>query len=338
MRINNNIITLAPSMACLIVALMSPLSACTAGGGDNELMAGVLVPCPGNADPVPAGPPCGLVCRAALPIRVSNSRLFLVDISVNGKPATVVLDTGASQTALSPSAADRIGLAPSTPQPRKMFAIGGATDARSTPIESIAIGHLQLGPGHVYVIPQATAVAGTGELGYDGLLGNDILARYQMDLDFAHQIVRLYDGKRCPGLLPGWPSEAAIVPFINRPGTPLVAISAALNGVAVPTLLDTGAEMTVAGENTARRLKVGPTEMQHDAQIAALGIGPTAVPGHIHYFDNLQLGGAIVANPAVQVIPEQLPNPGMILGDTVLSNRRVWIDYPGRQVHFGFSD
>ena len=47
----------------------------------------------------------------------------------------------------------------------------------------------------------------------DGLLGVDILARYELDLDLPHGKATLYRGRTCAGMLPGWKAPYATIPF-----------------------------------------------------------------------------------------------------------------------------
>ena len=324
-------------MACLALALAVGLGGCTSNETGDEAAAGVVVPCPGTSDPIPSGLQCGLVCRAALPIRGSFSRLFLVDIQVNDKPALMMLDTGSDRTALSPLAAARLGLPPATLGSEQMFTIGAVTQARSTTMQSMTFGHVRIGPGQVAILSQSQAWAGAGDLGFDGLLGSDILSHYQVDLDFHHQMVRLYEGKRCPGSLPGWSAEAGAAAFTTKPGTNVVGVTGALDGTPLKTLLDTGLEMTIAGGMNASQLGSKPSGSTHETQVALLGIGPGRAAARLREFQSLGLGTMTVPQPLVAVVPGQ-DKPWMIVGDTVLATRRVWIDYPGREVHFGNAD
>ncbi len=324
---------------CLATVLAGAvaLGGCTSGATVDEA-AGVVAPCPGTSDPLPDGLPCGLACRAALPIRASNSQMYFVDIQVDDKPVLMLVDTGADRTLLSLPAAARIGLPPATREVERVPAFGGLMQVGSTTMRSMTMGHVRMGPGRLFLLPQTLAVAGTGDLGYDGVLGGDVLSRYQVDLDFGHQMVRLYEGKLCPGGLPGWSPEASVVPFTTKPGSTFVGVTALLNGLAVDTLLDTGAEAIAASDATARQLNVGPGDLAHDRPTVVLGVGPDTVPARSHRFQTLGLGGTTVPNPVVDIVAATSGRPYMIVGDTVLSTRRVWIDYPGRQVHFGRPD
>ncbi len=321
-----------------VLACAAAMGGCTSGA-PVDAAAGVVVPCPGTSDPPPAGLPCGLVCRAALPIRASNSRLFLVDIAVNDKPALMLLDTGASQTVFSPAAAARLGLPAATLlDTDRMVGGGGEIPVRATSVRSIAFGQVRLGPGRVYLLPELQTAAGSGELGYDGMLGNDVLGRYQLDLDFSHQTVRLYDGKLCTGALPNWPAEASVVPMTSRFGPNLVTVTGVLDGLPVTTVLDTGWEAIDVGAATARKLNVGPEQSKADRLLRVYGIGPNVVTERLHRFKALQIGAMTLPDPDIAISPEQFEQSMMLVGDPVLSTRRVWIDYPGRQVHFGRPD
>lgn len=321
-----------------MLSLVAALAGCRSDAAVDGPAAGVVVPCPGTSDPMPAGLQCGLVCRASLPVRASDSRLFLIDVQVDGKPALMALDTGADRTALSPLAAARLGLPPATLMPERFFTIGGSSQVSSTAMQSVAFGHVRVGPGPIDILPSSQGAAGTGELGFDGVLGGDILRRYQLDLDFSHQRIRLYEGTRCPGPLPGWPAEVAAVPFTTRPDSHMVGVSATLNGIPLKALLDTGMEASVVWQTGARELKVAPDDLAHDPPIELLGIGPGGMSARLHRFLTLSLGAAVVPDAAVAVGADRSEGPLMIVGDNVLATRRVWIDYVARQVHFARAD
>ncbi len=329
-----------PSTGVLVLALGLGLGGCAT---DRVVAASVVVPCPGTSDPMPAGLPCGLVCRAELPIRQSDSHLFLVDVQVGGKPALLMLDTGSDRTMLSPAAATRLGLPPATGVTERVLTIGGVSESGSTTMRGIAIGQARIDAGPVALMPSVQGAAGTGDLGFDGVLGDDFLSRYQIDLDFHGKKVRLYEGKLCPGSLPGWPAEASIVPFTSNPISKFVGIDVRLNGMPVKSLLDTGVELTIAAAPAVTQLGVFPDQLARDVPVRLLGIGPGGADARLHRFMTLDLGGATVPDPLVAILsgPNLAGPPGqpwMIVGDTVLATRRVWIDYPGRQVHFGRPD
>jgi len=308
----------------------------------DEAAAGVIVPCPGTSDPVPAGLPCGLVCRAALPTRQPESHIFLVDIQVNDKPALVVLDTGSDRTALSPVAATRLGLPPGTLPTERSSSPGEVSQTATTAMQSVTIGHARVGPGRIDLLPPTQGVAGMADSGIDGVLGNDILSHYQMDLDFRHHLIRLYEGKLCPGPLPGWAAEAIMVPITSRRDRTGVVVAASLDGVPIAAMLDTGSEGSIAWQTAAAEFHVKPDELARDKPISLLGFFPGTVARkhrfHTLGFTILGLDAMVVLDPIVAIVPAQTKHYLMIVGDMVLATRRVWVDYPERQVHFGPPD
>ena len=321
--------------SALVVILATALGGCAT----NEVAAAsVVVPCPGTSQSTPSGLPCGLVCRAELPIRQSDSQLFLVDVQVGGKPALLMLDTGSDRTMLSRAAAARLGLPPATGATEQVVTIGGLSEIGSTTMDGIAVGWARIDAGPIALMPAVQGVSGTGDLGFDGVLGNDFLSRYQIDLDFRHKLVRLYEGRLCPGSLPGWPAEASIVPFTSNPSSKFVGVAVALNGNPMTALLDTGMELTIAGAAAVTQLGLFPDQLARDPSVRLLGIGPGGADARLHRFATLDVGAATVADPPVAILSGPSKQPWMIIGDTVLATRRVWVDYPGRQVHLSYPD
>jgi len=100
---------------------------------------------------------------------------YLVDVTVDGSAsATLMLDTGASTTILSPGLVGRLGYQPDEREARFSTA-GGLVTAPVIEIESLAVEDASTGPLTVGVISIAE-----GQV--DGLLGMDFLSRFDYAL------------------------------------------------------------------------------------------------------------------------------------------------------------
>ncbi len=104
-------------------------------------------------------------------------------VTVNGLPREFIVDTGASVTAISSTLARALGLALDGPRVEVRTA-NGRTSAVRIRLASLDLGALRL--------REVPALVIDGLDGYAGLLGLDILARYDVDIDAARGELRLH--------------------------------------------------------------------------------------------------------------------------------------------------
>lgn len=94
--------------------------------------------------------------------------------SINGKPVFFMVDTGATQVALSQSEADRIGLN-YRDSPRGMV----QTANGAVPVHSVRLGSVRIGDVQIYEVDAVVMPAKMNQV----LLGNSFLSRFQMRRD-----------------------------------------------------------------------------------------------------------------------------------------------------------
>jgi Aspartyl protease len=135
-------------------------------------------------------PPASLAGSAAVtvPIQVLDN-IVLVPVTVNGgQGATLLLDTGAQHTVLTPALAARLGLMVPADAPTKSITVVGG---QKITVPFVRLPLIELGSGRVEhidvgihaVVPDAPMI--------DGLLGGDILGRFVMTLDRPARQLRL---------------------------------------------------------------------------------------------------------------------------------------------------
>ncbi len=94
--------------------------------------------------------------------------------SINGKPVMFMVDTGATQIAISQSEADRIGLH-YRDSPRGMV----QTANGAVPVHSVRLGSVAIGDVRIYEVDAVVLPAQMNQV----LLGNSFLSRFQMRRD-----------------------------------------------------------------------------------------------------------------------------------------------------------
>lgn len=99
-------------------------------------------------------------------------------VHLNGVPLTLMLDTGADRTVISPSAVARAGLTAERGREVQIVGVTGSTTATEVVVPQLDVAGARVGPLTVIVHD-----VGVAEV--DGLLGRDILDRFTLTLDSA---------------------------------------------------------------------------------------------------------------------------------------------------------
>jgi predicted aspartyl protease len=97
-------------------------------------------------------------------------------VHLNGVPLTLILDTGADRTVISPAAAARAGLDVERAGAVQILGVTGSAPAREMAVTRLDVVGTQVGP--VTVIVHDVGVAEV-----DGLLGRDVLDRFTLTVD-----------------------------------------------------------------------------------------------------------------------------------------------------------
>jgi hypothetical protein len=169
---------------------------------------------------------------------------------------------------------------------------------------------------------------------FGGLIGGDMLKRYDVEFNFVTRKVNFFSPDHCEGKVIYWPATAfVVVPFSMAPpphGNPAtwapsaeydsqIYVPVTLDGKSFQAMIDTGAPNTTMSAATAER---------------AFGItarSPGAVPssnpdqGTFGYvFHNLSFGGIAASNPHIMIFPDVVgkndPDNTAITGSMIMRN------------------
>lgn len=124
----------------------------------------------------PASHSLGITSGATVRLESSRSHFF-AKASINGVPMRVVVDTGASTVAISPSAARRANLDMQRGVPVKSYTANGVASAQAIQLQSVELG------GNT--VRNITGVVMSQELGpdIDALLGMSFLKNFEINTD-----------------------------------------------------------------------------------------------------------------------------------------------------------
>lgn len=128
-------------------------------------------------------PPAAADTRTTIPFTAGAP--ILVNARVNrAGPLTLILDTGADRTMISPAALQRIGVHAAVAGGAEIKGVTGTSQAAIVWVESVEVGTATAGP--------LAIVAHDADLRHaDGLLGRDFLSRFSVTIDASASIVTL---------------------------------------------------------------------------------------------------------------------------------------------------
>ena len=251
------------------------------------------------------------------PIEIAG-QVILIKTTVNGRgPFTFILDTGATETVVTPPTARRVGIAGAA----EPGAVGHGM------AKTVAVGAVSVSDLPVLVVdpPQALSLRLDKGINYAGILGYTFLAPQVTTIDYRRQRVSFMPAgatavrKPQADAAPG----AIQIPFVIRDR--LIHVAAFVNGQGPFTFLfDTGSAEVLLLPKAREALRLAASDQRADGvRFATLA--------------QVKVGGAEVLKvPAIIQRPPQEGALGLtydgILGYPFLSHFRVTINYNARMI------
>ncbi len=233
-----------PNQAAANSATATPAAATPAGNSATATPASATPPANfATLTPVPATPPSAeqlteVIVQSTEPRFVAPTRRDRIGriwapVLIDGKgPYRLVLDTGASRSAITARAAQALGIAPTTDGATLVTGFTGSATVPSIHVERLEVGDLLIGPTDLPVLADVFGGA-EGVLGIEGLQNKRIYADFTRD---RLEIARSH-GERAR-------RDFTVVPLRVIKGGLLVA-DVRVGTVRAKAIVDTGAQGTV---------------------------------------------------------------------------------------------
>jgi predicted aspartyl protease len=266
----------------------------------------------------PAGP-CRLQQVAQLAARLDTGRLEVTG-RVNRVDTPLVVDTGAERTVLTMDTVNELLLARSRLSRSQLTGVSGSVD------NADVFADLQLGDAN---FAQRFAVTNVPVL--NGLIGADLLARYDVELDMPGRRVRLWKASKCGASDLPWSGRRDQLPVHVTWRNQLI-VTVTIDGQPVNALLDSGASISLLQTETARRIGVTRAKLAADPEVSVSGADGGTIRVRVHRFGSLGVGNYQTISPRMGVGESQLISPEMLLGLDYLRNRRIWVSYRSERV------
>lgn len=298
----------------MFVRMVAPVAALTV-----LLTAGVTLPAAGAQVEVP----------------MVNLGWLVVPVYLSDEPIALrfILDTGASWTAVSAQTAARFSRGPSR-EITIQGASGPATALLAT-VPLLRVGEFSITDRDVIVLPDQELVS-DGQA-FDGILGADILSRFDVLIDAPRGSLWLYPHGAAPtGSAAAMLGEPLAIELLDGR---LIRHRVEVNGAAVEALLDSGARRMLI--NRAGSGAAGIEVLDNTAQTASPGLGGEDFEFHIGSLGGLVVGGTMFAG--LRTLVGDLPvfsalgmqsAPTLIIGAPLLARCPVFIAYSARTIRY----
>ncbi len=261
------------------------------------------------------GQTCTLHKVAELPMAAGIS-LPVVHVRIDGRDATMLLDTGAQGVFLTPSGARALGVQADPRFRGTATGIGGTVAAFGVRLDRVSLGPSVLQGVPAGVMTQNLPPAGGATI--DGLFGVSVIDHYDLDLDMAAGRAAFYAGQACAASPPQWPGMQRI-PARSLNG--VFVISVKLDGRPFQAMIDSGSQENVLftdarGIAVARRHRLPGRVLR--------GVGPLLTHAFVARFATLEVGRETLHGVDMVVTARRPGTPDLVLGQPFLSRHRVW--------------
>lgn len=259
-----------------------------------------------------------------LPPDPPRTTRWAVEVLLDGKPARMMLDSGANGLTISGEAAMRLGLRQRSGARASITGLGGTVYRRVFEADTVTIG------AQTRTVPTPlveTTDAQAAGRGFDGILGMGVFDRNDVEIDFPARTLALYRARFCPQGRPPWQGGFLSFPRAgaSQHGTGnLPMIDVRLDGRSARALVDTGATTSVVDQSFA--VSAGaPAEPPDGARRGTTGtMSESTLPMWLHRFGTLEIGPARIEAPQLWITDLGM-TADMILGLSHIGRMKIWI-------------
>jgi tetratricopeptide (TPR) repeat protein len=278
---------------------------------------------------------CKIARVIELPITM-NSLRPTINVKINGRDARFVLDSGAFYSMISSATAAQYDLK-TTPGPfgLRVIGIGGVADVRLATVKEFSIVGIPL--------KNVEFLVGGSDVGNAGLLGQNLLEKFDVEYDLATGVIRLFRTEDCDHtvlaywLRPGQDFSAMKIDRIE-PMHPHTIGVAFVNDKEIRVTFDTGAFTSVLSLRAAERAGVKPDSPGVVESGYTRGIGRGMTKEYIAPFASFKIGDSEeIKNTRLRIADIGLDNSDMLLGADFFVSHRIFVANKEHRLYLSYN-
>jgi hypothetical protein len=239
--------------------------------------------------------------RYVAPTRRDQIGRIWAPVFINGRgPFRLVLDTGASHSAITAMVALALGIPTDQSPPVTLRGVTGSATVPTIRVDTLSVGDVAVDSPLLPIVPDAMG-------GAEGILGSEGLTNKRIFIDFRHDRITIaYSRGERAGI------DFVRIPFHSLRGQ-LIVVDAKVGQVRAKAIIDTGGQTTVA--NLALRDALGHRKG---------GGRPDQIIGATMVAEN----GEIIATPAIELGTIKMLDPGVTFADLYIFKQWKLIGEP----------
>jgi predicted aspartyl protease len=258
---------------------------------------------------------------------------YQVPVVINQKaPIHFIVDTGAQKTVIDTEIAASLDLPRRGVRRRRITGTDGVPgrahpDVTAAKLEFAGLQHFDVGI--------ATGDdKENGQRSQRGTIGADLLAQYDLELDYPGHQLSLFKLTGCEDQrksLKPWARPHDAMPLTLSNG--ILSLSVSIDGKPLHLALDTGAMRTKITMNAARKLGLDVERLKSDAPLTISRSSSGAeVKNYTQRFDTVRIGQSAYANIEIKISEIVVGPYDGLLGLDFLRSRKVWVSYATQQL------
>lgn len=274
------------------------------------------------------GPACTAQPATRLAVRFPTGALPVVEASLNGASVPMVIDTGASASFVTPQAVRRIGLHVSKKKDVTGYGAGGPTRSPTAKIRDFRLGSHVHGRLRMPVTSLSDGAAAR-QVYLGGVLGNNVLGRFDLDLDLPSSRITMTPLASCrKASTVAQASATAPRPVRYRravTGSPEFPVT--IDGIRIEAILDSGSTRTVMPRSLFEKSGLAAHASAPIATIDTLSAGGRQVPLRFYQLGEARIGSIDWPQPVIGVGGDTgRIGDFLIVGNDFLRYHRIVID------------
>jgi hypothetical protein len=283
-----------------------------------------LLPC--SQASAQQAPDCRLRASAMLEMQTMPDGRVTIPVQIEGHDYRLMVDTGGYINTLSPQLVREQSYEPQR-SAGELRGMGKRRLDHYVTVKDFMIGRAH-GKNFKFFVSDYSI------LFHDGTLTPQVLAAYDVDLDFAHGKFNLFSPDHCPGQVAYWTKSGATEVPIQNQALNQVRIPVTIDGKEIMAMVDTGAPTSFISMRAAKRyLKLDEKDpaLKSRGNIPIYGI---TAPVYNFPFGNLNFGDIKVSHPQIQIVADKvLDQDELVLGIGILRQLHLYIAYKEKKMY-----